>query len=51
MVTDPVCKMEVSEEDSEMACNTSKYKDKDYYFCTRPCKEKFDADPEKYINK
>lgn len=49
MVTDPVCKMEVSEADSETSANTSTYEDKEYYFCGRPCKEKFDADPEKYI--
>lgn len=27
----------------------SEYKDKHYVFCCPPCKTKFDADPEKYI--
>ncbi len=51
MVTDPVCEMEVIEEDAELGANVSTYKDKQYYFCARTCKEKFDADPEKYVKK
>jgi YHS domain-containing protein len=27
------------------------YKDKKVYFCCPPCKDKFNADPEKYIAK
>lgn len=49
MITDLVCKMEVIEADSETAGNVSIYKDKQYYFCGRPCKEKFDQDPEQFI--
>ncbi len=43
---DPVCHMTVVK---EKAAATSKYKGVDYYFCNPRCKEKFDADPEKYL--
>ena len=29
----------------------TEYKEKEVYFCCAGCKEKFDADPEKYISK
>lgn len=51
MTTDPVCKMEVIEQDSETAGDRSNYKDQEYYFCSRKCKEEFDADPEKFMEK
>lgn len=35
-------------EDIETALS-SEYKDETYYFCCPPCKDKFDTDPEKYI--
>jgi PKD repeat protein len=44
---DPVCKMKV---DKATAKFTSVYKGTTYYFCSASCKEKFDANPEKYIN-
>jgi P-type Cu+ transporter len=44
-VTDPVCNMTI--EDSEAAA-TSMYRGKTYYFCSKPCKEDFDKDPESY---
>ena len=46
-VTDPVCKMVVS---PETAAASYEYKGETYYFCT-PCKERFAADPEKYLEK
>jgi YHS domain-containing protein len=46
MVVDPVCKMEV---DEDRAMYWSKYKDRNYYFCSQGCKKKFDEDPKKYI--
>jgi Cu+-exporting ATPase len=46
-VTDPVCHMTI--EDSEAAA-TSTYKGKTYYFCSRPCKEDFDKEPESYLS-
>jgi Cu+-exporting ATPase len=45
-VTDPVCNMTI--EDSE-AVATSAYRGKIYYFCSKPCKEDFDKDPESYL--
>lgn len=46
MAIDPVCKMEVDEDRSKYG---SKYKSKNYYFCSPGCKKKFDENPEKYI--
>lgn len=46
-VIDPVCKMEIEEED---AVATSTYKGKTYHFCAMGCKKKFDADPERYVS-
>jgi len=45
-VTDPVCNMAI--EDNE-ALATSSYKGTMYYFCSMPCKEKFDKDPDAFI--
>ena len=46
MAKDPVCNMNV---DEKKAAATSVYKGSSYYFCSKLCKEKFDKDPEKYI--
>jgi Cu+-exporting ATPase len=45
-VKDPVCSMII--EDSE-AVATSTYKGTTYYFCSKPCKEDFDKDPESFL--
>ena len=47
MVVDPVCKMEVDENNN---IYISEYKGKIYYFCSQLCKIDFDEDPEEYIN-
>lgn len=47
-VTDPVCKMTI--EDNKAAA-LSEYKGKAYYFCAQGCREKFDKDPESFLNK
>ncbi|MGB5421522.1 MAG: heavy metal translocating P-type ATPase [Desulfobacterales bacterium] len=44
---DPVCGMEVSDADSVFACG---FKGSQYYFCSRNCRERFEAAPEKYLN-
>jgi len=31
------------------AAASSNYKGGTYYFCSRSCKEEFDADPERYV--
>lgn len=39
MTKDPVCKMEVDEKESKFITT---YKGRNYYFCSKACKEKFD---------
>ncbi len=46
MVRDPVCGMEIKKEE---AAASSQYKGQEYFFCTPSCKEKFDENPEKYL--
>ena len=48
MQRDPVCHMEVNEDD---AAATSEYKGDTYYFCAKSCKERFDRDPERYVSR
>ncbi len=48
MPIDPVCKMEIREED---ASDETRYKGEKYYFCTEDCKDRFEENPEKYIEK
>jgi len=48
MAKDPVCNMEV---DPKKAAAQSNYKGLMIYFCAVGCKVKFDADPDKYVNK
>ncbi len=43
---DPICKMEV---DPETAAGEYEYKGKKYYFCAVGCMNRFQQDPEKYI--
>jgi Cu+-exporting ATPase len=45
-VIDPVCKMTIEEKD---AVATSTYKGTTYYFCSMPCKEDFEKNPESYL--
>jgi Cu+-exporting ATPase len=44
-VTDPVCKMSIEEKD---AVATSVYKGTTYHFCSKPCKDEFDENPEAF---
>jgi P-type Cu+ transporter len=46
MDIDPVCGMAVSRSD---VSGKSEYQDKPYYFCSPACKERFDADPARYV--
>ncbi|MEM0287506.1 MAG: YHS domain-containing protein [Nitrososphaerota archaeon] len=43
---DPVCKMKVDEINAKYK---SRYMDKDYYFCSKSCKDKFDKEPKAYL--
>lgn len=46
MAVDPVCKMTMGVDDAQ---ERYRYKDKEYYFCDRGCREAFIKNPEKYI--
>ena len=46
-VVDPVCKMKIQ---PMKAAGKFEYQGKIYYFCNLNCREKFAADPEKYLN-
>ncbi len=48
MVRDPVCTMEI---EKEKAAGYSEHGGQTYYFCHPNCKKRFDADPEKFIDK
>ena len=47
LATDPVCGMDV---DPATAAATSEYQGKTYYFCAMGCKNRFDKDPQSYID-
>jgi len=46
MVNDPVCGMTVSE---GTAMAKSVYQRQTYYFCSTPCTEMFEREPQEYI--
>lgn len=46
MAMDPVCGMEVNEENAA----TSQHEGKTYYFCSPGCKAAFDENPHKYVH-
>jgi len=46
MERDVVCGMQV---DPEKAAGTSKFEGTTYYFCSKGCKAKFDANPQQYV--
>lgn len=47
MEKDVVCGMEV---DPASAAGSSEYKGKTYYFCSKSCKGRFDANPGQYVD-
>jgi Cu(I)/Ag(I) efflux system membrane fusion protein len=48
---DPICGMDVDEKSARAAGRTSEYQGKTYYFCSDGCKQQFDKEPERYIEK
>lgn len=48
MDRDPVCQKEV---DERSAAATSRYHGETFYFCSIECKQRFDADPERYVSR
>jgi Cu+-exporting ATPase len=47
MGLDPVCGMEVNPASAE---GFSEYGGQTFYFCSKGCKQKFDADPQRYLD-
>ena len=45
MATDPVCQMQIEENDAEFK---SEYGGRTFYFCSEECKDTFDGKPEQY---
>jgi Cu+-exporting ATPase len=48
MVKDPVCGMMI---DEKTAAATSEHQGTTYYFCAPICKQKFDRNPQQYVNR
>jgi Cu+-exporting ATPase len=48
VVKDPVCGMDV---ETAAAAGHSEHKGHTYYFCGLSCKQKFDLNPEQYLEK
>jgi len=48
LITDPVCGMVIEKQVDDLSYD---YKGRMYYFCSKPCLEKFKAAPEHYIEK
>ncbi|HTG02224.1 MAG TPA: efflux RND transporter periplasmic adaptor subunit [Nitrospirota bacterium] len=48
---DPVCNMDVDEDQAKRSGRTSEYHGNNYYFCSEGCKQKFDKDPGQYVKK
>lgn len=46
-VKDPVCGMDIEQDE---AAGQSDFHGKTYYFCCSECKEKFDQNPQMYVN-
>ena len=46
-VTDPICGMNI---DPAKAVGSSRYNGQTYYFCSRGCETKFDAEPARYAS-
>jgi len=46
-VTDPVCGMEVR---PESAAGAWEHEGATYYFCSRPCLERFKAEPQRFVS-
>lgn len=49
MATDPVCGMQVDEQQASEKGLKSEFQGESYYFCAAGCKRQFDKDPEKFL--
>jgi len=43
--TDPVCRMEITEEDAEA---TAEHNGQTFYFCSQQCADRFNRNPQQY---
>lgn len=48
MAKDPVCDMDVREQEAEAKRLTSEYQGRKYFFCNAACKQDFERDPARY---
>ena len=48
MSKDPVCQMQVDEQQATARGLTSEHQGQTYYFCAPGCKKEFDKDPSRY---
>jgi P-type Cu+ transporter len=48
MIRDHVCQMDV---DERTATAQTDYEGDTYYFCSEKCKDRFEADPERYVSR
>ncbi len=48
MVRDPVCGMEIDEQDAKA---TAEYEGHTYYFCSRSCRDQFLQNPQAYAQR
>jgi YHS domain-containing protein len=48
---DPLCGMDVDENKASAAGRKSEYQGKTYFFCSDGCKQKFDAEPQRFLQK
>lgn len=46
MAKDPVCHMDVDESKTDLK---TEYEGTTYYFCAKGCKDRFEADPRRYL--
>ena len=51
MVKDPVCGKELVKSATRGLKHKSVYQGKTYFFCSQHCKQEFDKDPKRYLNK
>jgi RND family efflux transporter MFP subunit len=51
MAKDPICGMDVDKNKAKAAGRVSEYHGKTYYFCADECKQQFDQDPNRYVEK
>jgi Cu+-exporting ATPase len=47
-VKDPVCGMQVDEQEARQKGLTSEYQGRTYHFCGAGCKREFDQNPQQY---